>query len=184
MNFEELKQKCLEDKIPIIRDSMIPFFDSLLHERNIKSILEIGTAYGYSAWAMLNLKRDLEITTIEKNVDNYKIAKSCLPKEIVLINADAFEYVPTKKYDLIFLDGPKNKQHILFDKYIDYLNNDGIIVIDNVYLNDVKNKTPNKSRIHLLKSNDEFVKQMLENDKYNKELIDIADGVMIIWKKD
>ncbi len=183
MNFEELKKKCLEDRIPIIRDDMIPFFNTLLQKHSTKSILEIGTAYGYSSWALLNLKPDLEITSIEKNPDNYQIAKSCLPQEIILVNDDAFTYEPSRTFDLIFLDGPKNKQEILFDKYVQYLNKNGIIIIDNVYLNDVKKKVPNKSRINLLKHNDEFINKMLNNDKYEKQIIDIADGVMIIWRK-
>ncbi len=102
MSIEELKKKCLEDNIPIIRDDMVPFFNELLHQRKVNSILEIGTAYGYSAFVMLDLKKDLMITTIEKNEANYKIAKSFLPNEINLINDDAFSYNPPSKYDLIF----------------------------------------------------------------------------------
>jgi len=41
---EEIKKKALEDHIPIIMDDTLEFLDNMLINKNIDSILEIGTA--------------------------------------------------------------------------------------------------------------------------------------------
>ena len=52
MNKEELekiKEKALEEHIPIIMDDTLEIVDKILKELKPKKILEIGTAVGYSA---------------------------------------------------------------------------------------------------------------------------------------
>ena len=52
MNKEELikiKEKALEEHIPIIMDDTLEVVDKILKELKPKKILEIGTAVGYSA---------------------------------------------------------------------------------------------------------------------------------------
>ncbi len=183
MSILELKKLCIKDNIPIIRDDMIPFFEEFIISNNISSILEVGTAYGYSSCCFYNINNNLSITSIEKNLDSHKIAKSFLPKNIKLLNIDAFEFNTSNKYDLIFIDGPKSNQKILLEKYINYLNENGFIIIDNIFLNDIKKKIQTNSRINLIKKNDEFVSFLKTTNEYNVKILDIADGVAIIWKK-
>ena len=44
-----IKEKALEDHIPIIMDDTLEVIDKILKETKPKAILEIGTAVGYSA---------------------------------------------------------------------------------------------------------------------------------------
>ena len=46
---EKIKQKALEEHIPIIMDDTLEVVDKILKEVKPKRILEIGTAVGYSA---------------------------------------------------------------------------------------------------------------------------------------
>ncbi len=46
---EKIKQKALEEHIPIIMDDTLDVVDKILKEVKPKRILEIGTAVGYSA---------------------------------------------------------------------------------------------------------------------------------------
>ena len=46
---EKIKQKALEEHIPIIMDDTLEVVDKILKEIKPKRILEIGTAVGYSA---------------------------------------------------------------------------------------------------------------------------------------
>ena len=46
---EQIKQKALEDKIPIIMDDTLQEIEKTLKKCPPKNILEIGTAVGYSA---------------------------------------------------------------------------------------------------------------------------------------
>lgn len=49
IELEKIKQKAIEDKIPIIMDDTLDVIDKLLIEKRPFKILEIGTAVGYSA---------------------------------------------------------------------------------------------------------------------------------------
>jgi predicted O-methyltransferase YrrM len=129
----ELKELCIENSIPIIRDNTAKYIADLINDQQYKSLLEIGSAYGYSALYFYQFIKD--ITTIEKNIDNFKIVSKYLTGEnIVFLCADAFEYVPNKKYDVIFIDACKSHQDILVTKYLEYLNFNGVMFIDNIYL--------------------------------------------------
>ena len=45
----KIKEKALEDHIPIIMDDTLEYIYQLYENKSISSILEIGTAVGYSA---------------------------------------------------------------------------------------------------------------------------------------
>lgn len=46
---DSIKQKALENHIPILMDDTLEVIAKILKQNNPKSILEIGTAVGYSA---------------------------------------------------------------------------------------------------------------------------------------
>ncbi len=52
MNFASLKAYALSKKVPIITDEVFEFLRDLIQKHDIKHVLEIGTAIGYSALAM------------------------------------------------------------------------------------------------------------------------------------
>ena len=106
MTINELKTICINDSIPILRDKTLEYIINIIKENKIKSILEIGTAYGYSSFAFNQIDCVNEILSIEKNKDNYLKAKNFLAgnKKINLVNDDCFDFVPNKKYDLILID--------------------------------------------------------------------------------
>ena len=47
----------------------IEFLCDYIKKNNIKRILEIGTAIGYSAIKMASIDKDIKITTIERDID-------------------------------------------------------------------------------------------------------------------
>ena len=95
MTINELKTICINDSIPILRDKTLEYIVNIIKENKIKSILEIGTAYGYSSFAFNQIDCVNEILSIEKNKDNYLKAKNFLAgnKTIKLVNDDCFHFV-------------------------------------------------------------------------------------------
>ncbi len=186
MNLSELKSICKNDNIPIVRDGTILLINRIINQLKIKTILEIGTAYGYSSYAMSLNKSVRKIVTIEKNNLNFLKASFYLKdiKKIKIINGDAFKYQFFNKYDLIFIDGSKSHQDVLFNKLKKCLKRSGIIIIDNIFLKKFstkKNLTRNQQK--LIKKVEDFYK-FLQNLKGWFVLIkDIEDGVAIISKK-
>ena len=85
VNIEELKkikEKALEDHIPIIMDDTLEVIENYLKEKNVKRILEIGTAVGYSAICFTKvLSEDGIIDTIERDEKRVNKLKLILKKQ-------------------------------------------------------------------------------------------------------
>ena len=77
-NDEELlkvKEKALNEHIPIIMDDTLNVIKDILEKENPKRILEIGTAVGYSASMFAKYAEQAVIDTIELNEERYEEAK-------------------------------------------------------------------------------------------------------------
>ncbi|MCV3743813.1 class I SAM-dependent methyltransferase [Ureaplasma sp. ES3154-GEN] len=181
-----LKKHCLIDHIPLMRDKTINYMINFLNSHHYQSYLEIGTAYGYSALSILvHCSHIQKIVTLEKNPERFAIAQGYLQNTLIQsFNTDCFNYTPDQKYDVLVIDGPKGSQIKLFDQYIQYLNSNGVMFIDNLYLKAIRDlpiKTKNQNK--LLNKLDEFINYLKKQTKYVFEIIDIDDGLGIIQFK-
>ena len=71
---ENLREEAIKNEVPIIRRSSERLISYIINTRQPKTILEIGTAVGYSAIFMASIS-DANITTIEKYEPRIKEAK-------------------------------------------------------------------------------------------------------------
>ena len=79
----EIEKFALETQVPIIRRSMQSLLKFLLKFTKPKSILEVGTAIGFSALLMSEYApEDCHITTIEKYEKRIPIAKENFRKAV------------------------------------------------------------------------------------------------------
>ena len=110
MNKKELlkiKQKALEEHIPIIMDDTLEVIKDRLEGKDIERFLEIGTAVGYSAICFTEfLSKNGVIDTIERDLERVKKAKVNIKKaevkdKVNILEGDAVEILPTlkNKYD-------------------------------------------------------------------------------------
>ena len=134
---EKLEIYAKENNIPIMQKDGILYLCNYIKENNIKSILEIGSAIGYSSIMMASLDKDIRVTTIEKDIDRYNIAVSNineynLNNQINIIQGDACDIDFTNKFDLIFIDAAKGKNTFFFNKFKGNLNKNGTIITDNL----------------------------------------------------
>ena len=126
-----------DNGIPIMQDDGIEYLLNLIQEKNIKNILEIGSAIGYSSIKMALVSNDIKVTTIEKDKERYLLAvdninKMNLSDRITIINDDALNTTIEGLYDLIFIDASKSHNIDFFKKYSKNLASNGIIVTDNL----------------------------------------------------
>ena len=70
----EIEEYAEINKVPIMLPDGIDYLCNYIKEHNIKNILEIGTAIGYSAIRMAHVNDEIKITTIEKDKDRYEQA--------------------------------------------------------------------------------------------------------------
>lgn len=186
--FEKIKEKALEDHIPIIMDDTLEKIKEILQEYKPKRILEIGTAVGYSAscFAMYT-SEDCKIDTIEIDEERYKqavenVKRIGVDNKINIFFGNAVEILPTLKegYDLVFIDAAKSKYEIFLEEGIRLSNNNGIILADNIlykgYVMSDYNKHKQRTAVRHLR---EYIRLVTENKKLETEILEIGDGLAI-----
>ena len=188
----EMERYASTNNVPIIELDSIKFIMKYIKLNNVKSILEIGTAIGYSAILMANANNFCEITTIEKDEKRYKEAvknvnKSGLDKRIEIVYNDAMDVnLSGCKYDLIFIDAAKGQYIKYFDKFSNYLNPGGVIITDNLKFHGlVKNKDLIKSRNvrGIVTKIEKYIDYLKENKEYVTKFYDIGDGLSVSLKR-
>ena len=195
MNLEllqEIKQKAIEEHIPIIMDETLEVIEKYLTNNKPKRILEIGTAVGYSAICFSDfLAKDGKIDTIEREKDRVEEAKKNfenleLENIINIYEGDAVEILPTlnEKYDMVFIDAAKGKYPFFFFFSIRMLNTNGIIFADNIlykgYVMSDYNKHKQRTAVRNLR---EYIKQVTENQELDTKILEVGDGLAVSIKK-
>ena len=188
---EKIKQKALEEHIPIIMDDTLEVIENYLKENKPHKILEIGTAVGYSAICFTEiLAEDGQIDTIERDSERVKEAKENIKKaevenKINIYEGDAVEILPTlkNKYDVIFIDAAKGKYPFFLKEALRMLNTNGIIFADNIlykgYVMSDYNKHKQRTAVRNLR---EYIKEVEENPELETEILEVGDGLAISKK--
>lgn len=188
VELKKIKEKALEDKIPIIMDDTLEVIDKILKDKKPSKILEIGTAVGYSAICFSEyLDDDGYIDTIEREEDRVSqaienIKKAEVEDKINILFGDAVEILPTlnKKYDVVFIDAAKGKYPFFLKEALRMLSEDGIIIADNVlykgYVMSDYNKHKQRTAVRNLR---EFIKELQENSELEVEILEVGDGLAV-----
>ena len=187
----EMEEYASTNNIPIMQRDGIDFLEEYIRKNNIKNILEIGSAIGYSSIRMALVDEDIKVTTIERDENRYReavnnIEKSKLNDRINIIFGDALEEDINGKFDLIFIDAAKAQNIKFFEKYKKNLEKNGTIITDNMYFHGLvfKDNSEINSRdlrqlIRKIKNYHEFLK---DNKEYTTTFIDLGDGIAITKK--
>ena len=128
------------NNVPILRESEVHLFEELIGLYRPTSVLEVGTAIGYSTLLMAPLiEQGGQITSIELDEVRYEMAKyyigqSDYKDQITLIKGDAKDVLTKIKgeYDLVFLDGPKGQYLSQLEVILPHVKEGGVILADNV----------------------------------------------------
>ena len=182
-----LEEYAKKNNIPIMMKDGIEFLTQYIKENNVKTILEIGSAIGYSAIKMALVDKDIKITTIERDINRYNeavknIKEFNLENQIEIINIDALEYENEKEYDLIFIDAAKAQYIKFFEKYKKNLKQNGTIISDNLEFHGlVKNPelTSNRNTKQLVRKINSYIDFLKENKEFKTEFISLGDGIGI-----
>lgn len=190
---EKIKQKAIEEYVPIIMDDTLEYIYKLYDNKKISSILEIGTAVGYSAICFTKfLKENGKIDTIERDKQRILEAKENIIKaevneKINIISGDAVDILPklNEKYDMIFIDAAKGKYPFFLEQSLRMLNNDGIILADNIlykgYVMSDYNKHKQRTAVRNLR---EYIKESTEDPNLQTEILNIGDGLAVTRRRD
>lgn len=186
-NLTEIKNYAKKNSIPIMRDGGIEFICEYIKQNNVKNILEIGTAVGYSSIEFAKINDDIKITTIEIDIDRCIKAKQNFEDfgfsdRIKVINANALQIELDGHFDLIFIDGPKAQYIKFFEKFKKNLSKNGAIITDNLSFHgmvDDLSLTHNYSTIKLVKKIKKYIEFLKNNKEFNTKFYENGDGISV-----
>ena len=184
---ESIEEYAKDNRIPIMLPDGIDYLCKYIKDNNIKNILEIGSAIGYSAIRMALVNDNINITTIEKDTIRYDIAvnninKFNLEDRIKIINDDALDVSIDGMFDLIFIDASKGHNIDFFNKYKDNLVRDGVIVTDNLSFHGlVEDETlaVTKNQRGIVKKIKNFICFLDSNSEFNTIYVEVGDKISI-----
>lgn len=189
----ELEELAHENGVPVIPHETVVFLQFLLRQKRPKTVLEIGTAIGFSASLMAEtLGEDAKITTIdrfpvmiEKAKKNFE--KLDLTEQITLLEGDAADLLSSLEgpYDFIFMDSAKAKYITFLPECLRLLADDGILMVDDIFqagtiLQPIE-EIPRKNRAIHRKLN-EFLAEITRSPELSSTLLPLGDGVALISK--
>ena len=182
-----IKKRAIENDVPIIQDDSIEFLNNYIKKHNVKKILELGTATGYSS-IMMALNNDVKVTSIERDESRYleavKNVKACnLDDRITLVFNDALEVDIDDKFDLIFIDAAKGQNIKFFTKYEPNLKDKGTIITDNMlfhgYVNMNEEDITSKNIRGIVRKIKNYMEFLNNKEDFTTEILNIGDGLAI-----
>ena len=190
----EMEEYASEHNVPIIEKESIAFIMKYIKAHNIKNVLEIGSAIGYSAILMASATQDVTVTTIERDNARYieclKNVKKCgFDKKINVVFQDALEVnLSNVEYDLIFIDAAKGQYTKFFEKFKYFLSKDGAIITDNLKFHGYVGKSSrieSKNLKSLVGKIEDYIEFLKDNPEFDTKFYDLGDGLSVsTWKNE
>lgn len=190
----EIEAFANERGIPIIPHETAKFIDFFCASIQPHSILEIGTAIGFSASLMAqHLLLEGRLVTIDRYPEMYERAKLNFDKQgltdrIELLEGDAVDILPQLEgpFDLIFMDSAKAKYVDFLPHCMRLLKVGGVLIIDDVFQGgtvlDQEEDIPKRVRKIHRKLNELF-DQVLLSTRHRSCLVPLGDGLLMIRKE-
>lgn len=181
--------------VPIIHRNSMHMINLVLTMQQPESILEVGTAIGYSALRMLEGAPDAKIITVEKDKKRYYEAITNIQKQkrnskVDVILGDAADVMQDlaekkKQFDVIFIDAAKGQYQSYFDLADRMLISGGILITDNVLFRGMVysgGEAPKKYKT-LVRKLKAYNEMLMNHPDYHTSIIPIDDGVSISYKR-
>lgn len=187
---DEIEKYAVREQVPVIRKSMQSLLKFILAYAKPRSILEVGTAIGFSALLMSEYApSDCIITTIEKYEKRIPVARENFRRagredRIKLLEGDAMELLPALEggFDLIFMDAAKGQYIHFLPEILRLLKPGGLLISDNV----LQEGDVAESRFAVTRRNRtiharmrEYLYQLKHHPQLETVILPVGDGVTL-----
>lgn len=182
----DLEQYALENHVPISRKDAVEYLKNIIIDHQYQNILEVGTAIAYTSIQFALIHEKVRVHTIEKNEELYQIAQENvrnfhLENQVEVHLGDALDYHFPQTFDFIYIDASKSKNIAFLEHFFPMLQDQGMIVVDNMLLLDVKKNAKPKKFEQLEKKIQLFKEYLSTNTQYQVTYInDVGDGFALI----
>ena len=169
--------------------SQCQFLHLIIKVSKIKKVLEIGTFTGLSTLSMsLALPNDGSIVALDKNEETNKIAQDFFKKAnqdhkiktLIKPALESLDEIKNEKFDLVFIDADKMNYIEYYERSLELLNKNGLIIIDNVlWYGEVVNENNTDKFTKNIK---EFNDHISKDKRVEKLIIPLGDGMTVCRK--
>jgi len=189
-----LRDDALANQVPIMDKVALELVKQLIRIQGASSILEIGTAIGYSALHFASVNDQIEVTTIERNKEMYEQAVTnvaafhCEDRIRLIFNdaAEAFSDVNDRQYDILFIDAAKAQSKKFFELYSPLVKRGGLIITDNILYHDFVGHIEivrSRNVKQMVRKIEQYNNWLKEQPGYTTNFIDLGDGMSISVKE-
>ena len=187
---KEREEYGIKNNVPIMSEDTIEVIKNIITVNEFHTILEIGTAIGYSTICFASTPGVTNITSIERDPIRSSIAynnvKESRLKNITLRHTDALEIEIKDKFDLIIIDAAKSQNMKFFNKFKENLNEDGIIIIDNLsfhgYVNQ-ETRIQSRNLRQMVNKIRKFIDFLNNNEEFTVKYIEVGDTLGVCKRK-
>lgn len=192
---EDLENFAFLHHVPIVHPEVAQYLKVMCALNKPRSILEIGTAIGYSASVMALEMGVGSIDTIELNETNAELAKKTFNElgklvpdvQVNLHEGDAREVIPNlnKTFDWIFIDAAKGHYKAFLDLCLPLLNEGGMIISDNVLYKGMvaSNHYLVRRKITIVKRMRRYLEHISQSEELETTILPIGDGLAMTLRK-
>lgn len=182
-------------QVPIIQPEIAQYLKVFLEMYKPKSVLEIGTAIGYSGSLFAMSMTEGSLHTIEINEDMHRFASTTFEKlkaikpevEVHQHLGDASEVLKNiqTKFDLIFIDAAKGHYQAFFDLCYPMLSEGGVIISDNVLYKGMvaADAYVIRRKITIVKRMRKYLEFITHHPELETTILPMGDGLAISIKK-
>lgn len=187
-SLKEVELQARENHVPIMLEDGMEFLLSYIREHPwIMKILECGTAVGWSAMKMAEVRQGITIDTLEADpamakqaVNNIRNEK--LDDRIFVHLCDAALYQTNQYYDLFFIDAAKSQYRMYLEHFLPNAYAGSVFVFDNLNFHgmaDHPELTDNRSTRQMSAKIRKFRESLLQDKRFRVSWRpEIGDGVM------
>lgn len=189
----ELEQYAAENHVPIVQPEVARLLSVLVNMIQPSSILEIGTAIGYSSILLAQgLKPGGKLITIERYnkmvcMARENIKRASLENTIHVIEGEAEEVLAdlNGEFDFIFMDAAKGHYMEFFHQCMRMLRPKGVLVSDNVLYKGMiaSDKLVIRRKKTIVKRMRDYLVAISNHPELDTAIIPIGDGLAISYRK-
>lgn len=186
---EKIEQYAEEYYVPIMQKEGIEFIQKFIKENEVKSILEIGSAIGYSAIQMALVSKDTHIVTIERDEERYQeavknIKAMGLEKQIEIYLMDAFDFETNEQFDMMLIDAAKSQNEKFFLKFEKNIRR--FILTDNLHFHGLvyhEEEIKSKNVRGMVRKIEQYIAFLEKNPNFETVIYNIGDGIGVSIRK-
>lgn len=190
----EMEKVALEETIPVVTPAVGNYLQQLVEISGTRSILEIGTAIGYSTIYLARGVKgtDGKVLTIDMNKGRLiraveYIKRAGLEGSVEFVTENALHYLPkiSGQFDLVFIDAAKGEYLQYLELLVPLVSPGGLLVVDNVLFRGwvVPGSAFDSKYDKMVESMRDFLKGLAKLPGFRLSVLPFGDGLAIARKE-